>query len=373
MLMLCLFFVNIKDNNKLSLVDEEKKLMKIEDFYKVICKQDKLDKNYAIIFVYNDPDLLQDAIHKLECITPLERNLIIKSFRHVANFVYEINSEDGFMNVAESMKSKHKHILVYNMSQNLHGAGRRSLVPLLCQYHKFINIGAEFLDAVLGRCKSIMYRLLEDNPHIVFPKTLHIGPRVALSSQLLDIFHHKIILKPDNESASIGVEIISLENIDACIERIAQYRKQYPLFCIQEFIEGQELEVTLMYDGINYYTPGVCELISSHEFLTYDVIALENYSFGFYTGRQQEDLIRMAIEVAKELNFQNICRVDFRLKENQPYIIDIGVNPTLSEFSSSNFMFRHILQQDATSIYKFLVYNALLKNQLFKPVLDYSK
>ena len=136
----------------------------IHKLYNTICHSKLLPSEYAVIFVYNEESLIEDEEHSSECITPIERDMIINSFRKSAQYVYAINGEDSFISMISTLKEKHQYIFVYSMAQNLNGVGRRSLVPILCDYYKLNNIGSNFLASTLGGDKELMYKLIA--PHV---------------------------------------------------------------------------------------------------------------------------------------------------------------------------------------------------------------
>lgn len=109
--------------------------MDIKEIYGIIEKEKKLDQDFAVIFVYNEKNLINDKIHASECITSIEKEMIINSFRKSVRFVYSISSEKQFIEKIGVIKSKHKNIFVYSMAQDIYGTGRRSLIPLLCDYY----------------------------------------------------------------------------------------------------------------------------------------------------------------------------------------------------------------------------------------------
>ena len=119
--------------------------------YKIIKQCPRLGNDYGIIFVYNSPQTMQDTRHLSECILEEELNMIVTSFRKVALHVYAIDGEEEFIRSIPKYKKSFKYLLVYSMAQNLNGDGRRSLVPLLCDYY---NVSADYL---LGRTKEKDY------------------------------------------------------------------------------------------------------------------------------------------------------------------------------------------------------------------------
>ena len=348
----------------------------IQKLYNTIINTKLLSSEYAVIFVYNEESLIEDAEHSSECITSIEKDMIIKSFRKSAQYVYAINGEDSFISMISTLKKKHQYIFVYSMAQNIAGIGRRSLVPLLCDYCKLDNIGSNFYASTLGGDKELMYKLIVPYANSNIPFTVHINKTTNLDQILEGIKSGTYILKPNDESASIGVEKIEISSANTMdiLNQLTKYQEKHLRFCIQEYIDGPEIEVPLLFHEHEYYCPGCVEILNSSPsgYLDYDTVKMDDYSFKEYTGELSKDLIRCSKNVATALGFETICRIDFRIKNNIPYIIDIGANPTISFHSSTNYIFRKRFGNESI-VYQLLLFMGLAKAKLFKPPFDKTK
>ena len=342
----------------------------IRQLYANLLQQPKLGKDYCVVFVYNSKNCIRDRIHASECVDSEERSMIIESFRKSAEYVYSIDGEIAFQNQIPELKKQHRHILIYSMAQDLDGVGRRSLVPLLCDYYNLTNLNAQFLPSTLGGSKSLMQALLEKTESVPFPKTVYINTQEDIEYFIRNNTEKVCILKPNDESASIGVEVVdfSAHTNGEIKEILLSFHKRYPIFSIQQFIDGEEVEVSLFQFQGKYYCPGACQIVfkGSSKYLDYDTVALTNYNFKEYSNEIRYQLIEIGKLVAQRLGFGAICRIDFRVRDNVGYVIDIGPNPTISEYSSTNYIFRKYLFNDKTSVYRLLVYKSLIENQLFK-------
>jgi len=369
--------LSTKDNYKLSGVkmDSFKDILLLYDW---ILTKPKLDKEYCIVFVYNSEEKIRDEIHKTECITSEELTMILESFRQSAQYVYAIDGEINLVKSIEQLKQKHNYILVYSMAQDIEGTGRRSLIPLLCDYLNLINIGSDFFSSTVSSNKKIMNNLiLHCVPEISIPKTHYIENSEDIEYFMQHNQMNKIILKPNDESASIGVEVIEISNLSNNLlrEKINTSLKKYQNIHIQEFIEGDEIEVTLLSYKNKLYCPGICQIDINNvqNYLNYMSVFTLNYDFMEYQSLINEHIISESKKIAQTLGFNTLSRVDFRIKDNTPYLIDLGANPTISEFSSSNYIFRKKLYNHKSSIYKLLVYTTLIKIHLFEPSFNNSK
>lgn len=221
-----------------------------------------------------------------------------------------------------------------------------------------------------------MYTLIDTYVSSNIPFTVYINEITNLEQTLEKIENGTYILKPNDESASIGVEKIDIskENTTNILNGLTNYQKKHLRFCIQEYIDGPEIEVPLLFYEHKYYCPGCVEILNSSPsgYLDYDTVKMDDYSFKEYTGELSADLISCSKNVAKALGFETICRIDFRIKNNTPYITDIGANPTISFHSSTNYIFRKRFDNES-AVYQFLLFIGLTKAKLFKPPFDKTK
>lgn len=343
----------------------------IKNLYCIVKQQEKFNKNFALIFVYNSEGTIRDKEHRSECILETEKNMIVSSFRKVFEYVYPIDGEQQFIDSVEVIKSRHNHILVYSMAQNIDGIGRRCLIPLLCDFYNLININADFMSSAYSDNKKLMYELALHNKIYNFPFTKYYSNEKDLVEIYSLLKNGKWVFKPNDESASIGVYVkdFSSDSFEYIKKFVLDYINHFPIFCIQEFIDGDEVAVPLLYYKNNYYCPGISKVVFNTEknYLDYNTVFLECYDFEEYVGILKPLLIKVSIKIAKLLNFKGISRIDFRIKDNKIYIEDIGSNPTVSETNGVNILFREKLNAPSSCIYELISYIALIENNLFIP------
>ena len=336
----------------------------------------KLDDNYAIVFVYNDTNNADD-LHMSECVYPIEQQMIEQSFRKIAQYVYSFNSESAFIKTIDKIRQKHSYILVYSMAQNINGIGRRALIPLICRYYNLINIGSDDYASFLSGDKRIMYELLKNVTELHFPKTIYINKHNIISNKKIisQLPVGLYILKPIDESASIGVRLLELDsnNYKQVYNDLLEYSQKYSSFFIQEFIDGCEVEVPIIKFEKDCFCPGVCQIVfyNNTKYLNYDTVSVDAYGFKQYSNSTYK-IISDAVSVTDILQFTCISRIDFVIKNDIPYIIDIGANPTISTHSSTNYLFRKIFE-DESCVYHMLVIRALMQVGLFKPSFNQSE
>ena len=257
--------------------------------------------------------------------------------------------EDAFIKYVLYEKTNLNRLIVYNSAQSGTGAGRKSLIPAICQYYHIRYTGSDSYRVSLCRDKWAISTLLK-NLSIPTPNSILFYCGKPLSFVDPDT---KYIAKPIHESASIGIRS---ENIffgrDIPIKYLIKLEKtmQQPLI-LQEFISGYELEVPVLasrkeiyaFKPVSLYQIEQSQMMGD-QILDYDRIYNDDYSFGSLPPDIRDDDIKeTACTIAKVLQLSGLCRIDFRLRANgEFYITDVSTNPHFIQHSSVNYAFRRV-------------------------------
>lgn len=320
-------------------------------------------RSSCIVFVYNSLDkTATNDLHISECVYDEEVALIkdaFHSFKRLSVLTYD--SEDSFMAVAPHLKQKYENVYVYSMAQNLDGIGRRCLVPLLCEYYGFHNISSNSASSFLGGNKKLMHMILES--HICLPHRLFLSTLDEASVKNFIDKHQQILIKPNSESASIGVsKVVYTDSLGDILKKIKQALDRFKSIMLEEFIVGDEVECVILPYNNDIYIGEPIKIIKKNEFLDYITVANDDYGFEFYQNQVNCKIQQQATQAYSLLNFDSVARFDFIVKDNKTYLFDITPNPTISTCSSSNLALQFL--EDDRSIYKLL-----LLNKLFVPTL----
>jgi D-alanine-D-alanine ligase len=105
---------------------------------------------------------------------------------------------------------------------------------------------------------------------------------------------------------------------------------------IESFINGTEVSCGVYFDGKQANALPITEIVSENDFFDYEAK---------YEGKSQEitparisdsltsEIQKMTIDIYKKMNLSGICRVDFIIQNDKPYILEINTIPGLSEES----------------------------------------
>lgn len=326
--------------------------------------------NCSLVFVFNninDPAIDND--HKSECVYPDEIEQIADSFRRIENLEITLcPSEQIFIDKIEGFLSSNKEIYVYSMAQNIENEGRRCLVPLLCQYYGFTNISGTFKDSFLSGNKQLMTELLTKSC-ILMPQKYFFSKKNRENWVILlkKFSPEKVIIKPNCESASIGVIVITLglTNYDRVITYIEKELIKYDTLIVEQFIDGVEIECTVIKEDDKFLVLPVVEIIKdkSIEYLDYETVKNNLYDYKLY-NHFTESISMLSSNAFTLLGFNRIGRFDYIITgKSEIFLFDITANPTISEYSSTNFACEsYYSETDSSLIYRLLFFLSYYSN-----------
>ena len=321
-------------------------------------------KNCCMVFVYNSVALIgSDDLHVSECVYEDEIKQIEDAFQFVPHLsLFSFDSEDQFIKHAPKLKSKYERVFVYSMAQNVFGVGRRCLIPLLCEYYGFINISSDSRSSFLGGDKKLMSDILTAN--LLLPSRLFLPAADINAVKSFREKHKELILKPNSESASIGVCKIHKDMSDGDLIKLTQTSLEtYRNIFLEEYIYGDEVECTVLPWKNRLFVADPVRIIKNTEYLDYKTVATDAYGFEIYDSDGAETVKEQALKAYNLLGFNSIARFDFIVRDGKAYLFDITPNPTISYCSSANKAVEFINDDDRT------IYLLLLFNKLFVPSL----
>ncbi len=260
-----------------------------------------------------------------------------------------------------------KKIIVYSSAQSGTGAGRKSLIPAFCKLENLPYTGSNPYVVSLCRQKYHVNKLLE-SANLPVPATFLYNKGWLFNQK--PVHNQEIILKPIYESASIGIDSDSLkeysDDLDLKIQ-IRNIKMQQPIIA-QQFIAGYEVEFPVYVSQKDIFPLVPVGLALSPDehwmgrnFLDYEHIYHDKYVF--YNFEKNENYNEKMIDAVKKvvslLGMHGLCRVDFRVVDNEHfYITDVSTNPHFITHSSVHTAFK-ILKLPEQSISESILLSAL--------------
>lgn len=199
--------------------------------------------------------------------------------------------------------------------------------------------GCPFHTLVIARSKHLAKRLflaegISTAPFLVVDRPVRID-HVP--------FPFPVIVKPAQQDASVGVEQESVATDLASLNhRVAHVLEQFggPVL-VEEFIRGRELTVALVEMPDLRLLPGTevvfpdagpdyWPILSYHAKWTRGHAEFETTDYHFkaeLTGQLAEDIERYARKAFAVLGARDYARVDFRIRDGKPYVLELNPNP----------------------------------------------
>jgi D-alanine-D-alanine ligase len=232
--------------------------------------------------------------------------------------------------------------MIFNLCESLGGRPMSEAeVPRLLRSAGFLHTGASYLAMRRTGNKLITKRTLlaagvDTPPFEVIRRAGQRPTHVRLPA----------IVKPMAEGGSFGISLASVvttaralgDRIDDCI------RTYHQPALIEEFIEGRELNVALWGNGFPEVLP-ISEILFTftddplQKIVTFsgkwhsnspECIGTPGLCPADLSPEIQDRVEGAAIAAFQKLGVRGFARVDIRLRDGQPYVLEVNVNPDLS-------------------------------------------
>lgn len=154
-----------------------------------------------------------------------------------------------------------------------------------------------------------------------------------------------LIVKPIHEDGSIGITRDSVvRNMDdlerKAIEVIRVYHQQA---LVEEYIDGREINISLISSNNGFEVLPLSEIIFSEsedpKILTFESKWVANsYSYTHTTSRcpcylepgLEQEIKELVLRTVQLMECRDYVRVDMRLRDHKPFVLDVNPNPCLN-------------------------------------------
>ena len=160
-------------------------------------------------------------------------------------------------------------------------------------------------------------------------KTSEIDPAAIVAELGLPLF-----VKPNASGSSFGVTKVKKQN--ELLPAITEAFKESDQVLMEEFIEGREISCGVMIAGGKEYIFPITELVCQSEFFDYKA-KYQGFSNEITPADLPEairkEVNRLTLIAYKRLNCRGVVRIDFIVKGETPYMIEINTIPGMSSHS----------------------------------------
>ena len=154
------------------------------------------------------------------------------------------------------------------------------------------------------------------------------------SDTIIDTIGLPCFVKPNGAGSSYGISKVKQQsNLKTAINHALEHDTKV---LIEQFINGIEVSCGVFFDGEQIKSLPITEIVSENEFFDYQA-KYEGKSKEITPARISKTLTKciqtITIEIYKRMKLTGICRVDYIIQDNKPFIIEINTIPGLSEES----------------------------------------
>jgi D-alanine-D-alanine ligase len=142
-------------------------------------------------------------------------------------------------------------------------------------------------------------------------------------------------VKPNNGGSSFGTsKVVRLEELQPALEEALQEDREA---IVERYIKGTEVTCGLMKRGEDFTLFPITEIIPENEFFDYESKYTVGKAKEITPARIDDDMTKkcqeMAMAIYKLCNCSGIIRVDFIIKGNQVYFLELNSIPGMTEES----------------------------------------
>jgi D-alanine-D-alanine ligase len=311
----------------------------------VVTQTRRVAEDLRLLFVTNlreegDPQYLgpHGILNSAQWYTAREAEAMVRSFQDLGLTVEPFFSEMDFLREVAAPRDAddHRQRIVYSTAEGGSGAGRRALLPSLCNLLELpiLNSGAHASSMV--RHKFHAYTVLRE-ASIRIPETWQYG-RDGWTGRKAPSKGSRVIVKPVYESMGIGVDDDSVTTVGPDFEAFVAERVcrfQQPVV-VQDFISGEEVGVPVARIGSTYALPPIAQRRASgdeyggrpktfrDEHVKHDLSHVVHQA----SPVEIEAIRAAAVTTFDALDMKGVGRIDFRVDaDGRSWVFDTNGEP----------------------------------------------
>jgi len=272
-----------------------------------------------------------------DLLKPNEVNRIVCTLKELG---HEVEIIDGPKDLLKRIDSIREEVdLIFNKSRGIRDLERKIFVPAICKLYGLPFVGSSGYNMTLALHKYHTNRFLKGlgfrvpEAHIFHP-----GENIFIGD-----LHYPVIVKPNNESSSLGITENSIFYADKGIkEAILKLQEDFdePVV-VEEYISGEEWKVAVVGNRPYSEAVGVVGAMRSGSTIDNSVQTREDIFYDRIEYYKPRDLglMKKTLNSAKQIHDALECndysRCDFRLGRNKELVfMEVATHPDVSECSS---------------------------------------
>lgn len=203
-------------------------------------------------------------------------------------------------------------------------------------YFDLLNIpysACSVLASAITFDKDITKQLLKD-VNINMAKSVLLNTEHKTFDHIFDVLNLPIFVKPNKNGSSYGISKVKIDNeLNVAIEKAFQFDDEV---LVEEFIDGRELAAGIIEDRGELICLPITEIISENEFFDYEAKYLgksKEITPAEITSNQKASCNELTELIYRKLKLSGAVRIDYFLKGNDFYLLEVNTIPGLSAAS----------------------------------------
>ena len=146
---------------------------------------------------------------------------------------------------------------------------------------------------------------------------------------------YPFMLKPVSEGSSIGMyKVNTPEEMEECFQKSAQHGQDV---MVEEYVTGKSLTVGVLEDGDRMFATEILEFRTKTEWYDYEAKYTEGLTEFIIPAELSQEMTQkvktIAVEAFKACDCKGVSRVDFMVKGNEAYVLEVNTSPGMTDLS----------------------------------------
>jgi D-alanine-D-alanine ligase len=156
------------------------------------------------------------------------------------------------------------------------------------------------------------------------------------ADQIIKILGMPLFVKPNADGSSFGVSKVKTRE-ELCIAMDNLKENGVEEILVEQYVAGTEVSVGAMLLGDQIFVLPITEIVSKNEFFDYEAKYTSGRSQEITPARLHVDVANkiedLTLLIYKRLNCSGIVRIDYIVRNNEPYFLEINTVPGMSSAS----------------------------------------
>ncbi len=254
--------------------------------------------------------------------------------------VYEALKRLGYKNaemiiVDENISEKLKESKIEVAYNALHGKyGEDGCVQGILEIHKIEYTGCGVMSSAITMNKEYTKRILSTNKNIIMAKSAFIQKGDDIYEKTKNL-KYPLFIKPVSEGSSFGMSKVNKkEELKSAYETAIKYNDDV---LAEEFVDGFFVTVGVLEKDNKAFATEILEIRPKTEWYDFEAKYTSGMSEFIVPARLSKEVTdrvkTMAIEAFKTAGCRSVSRIDFMMKDNIPYLLEINTSPGMTDVS----------------------------------------